>query len=182
MTTPEQLADILRRLASLITVGTVQSVTGDHCRVAIGSDSKHLTPPIKWIVGRAANRRDWSQLSVGEQVIVLSPSGNLGNAVALAGLYSNANPAPSTDPAETVTVMPDGAVFRYNHETHTLDMLLPSGGVANLNADLNVDGNIVATGDISDSVRSMAADRAIYNSHNHTGDSGGSTSAPGQQQ
>lgn len=34
--------------------------------------------------------------------------------------------------------------------------------------DLQVNGNITATGNISDSVRSMAADRAIYNVHGHT--------------
>lgn len=35
---------------------------------------------------------------------------------------------------------------------------------------LKVNGNIVATGNVTDSVRSMAADRALYNEHGHPGD------------
>lgn len=43
---------------------------------------------------------------------------------------------------------------------------------------LQVNGNIVATGNVSDSVRSMAADRAIFNKH--TNGSGTTTPTPQQ--
>ena len=45
---------------------------------------------------------------------------------------------------------------------------------------LEVSGNITAGGDISDSVRSLAADRGIYNGHTHPG-YGGNTGAPNQE-
>ncbi|MEZ0150118.1 MAG: phage baseplate assembly protein V [Candidatus Reddybacter sp.] len=182
----DTLSDMARRLANIITLGTVHSVSGALCRVAIGGDEGHLTPAIKWLAGRASATSHWSQLRVGEQVLLLSPSGDIGNAVAVPSVYSSANPAPSTDPDETVNTMPDGAVFRYNHNTSVLDVILPgsatsniaSAGGINLTGDLSVTGDINATGDISDQKRSMQGDRDIYNSH--TGHENGST--PGAQQ
>lgn len=44
---------------------------------------------------------------------------------------------------------------------------------------LQVNGNIKATGSVSDGVRTMAADRVIYNAHGHTPNS---TSPPNDQQ
>ena len=38
----------------------------------------------------------------------------------------------------------------------------------NITGDLNIAGSIEATGDISDSVRSMNQDRALYNGHTHS--------------
>jgi len=185
-TVEETISDMARRLANIITLGTVNSVSGALCRVAIGGDAGHLTPPIKWLAGRASEMASWSQLRVGEQVLLLSPSGDIGNAVAVPSLYSNANPPPSTSPDESVRTMPDGAVFRYNHNTGVLDALLPAGAVSNiesagginLTGDLTVNGDITSSGDISDQVRSMQGDRDIYNSH--TGHENGNT--PGAQQ
>lgn len=45
---------------------------------------------------------------------------------------------------------------------------------------LQVNGDIVATGDITDKVRSMAADRTLYDAHGHPGDS--VTAPPSPQQ
>lgn len=53
-------------------------------------------------------------------------------------------------------------------------------GEFDLTGNLNVTGNISATGTVSDSVRSMAADRAKYDSHTHGGvqTGGGTTATP----
>ena len=186
MNTQEMLSELRRNLENMIMPGTVHSVDGILCRVAIEGDPKNLTPSIPWITGRAASQSNWSQPDEGEQAIVLSPGGDYGKAVALVGLYSDANPSPSEDPDEVVVKMPDGAVLNYNHADSVLTLTLPAGGsmdiVADagttLTGDLHVGGNITATGDVSDGARSMQGDRDIYNSH--TGHGVGGT--PSQQQ
>jgi phage baseplate assembly protein V len=46
--------------------------------------------------------------------------------------------------------------------------------------DMTTPGSITAQGDVADGTRSMAGDRAIYNSHTQPGDSGGTVGAPNQ--
>jgi hypothetical protein len=52
----------------------------------------------------------------------------------------------------------------------------------NLTGDLNVDGNIHSTQQISDAVRNMSSDRSIYNSHRHSDPQGGQTGIPTSSQ
>lgn len=52
----------------------------------------------------------------------------------------------------------------------------------NMSSDLNVAGNIVAQGDISDhGNKSMLGMRTVYNGHTHNDPQGGSVAAPGAQ-
>ena len=193
MTELELISDIQRRIANMINMGVIHSVDAALCRVAIGGDEQNLTPPIKWQAGRAADESNWSQPDIGEQVLLLSPSGDIGNAVAVLGFYSTANPAPSNNPDLTLKNLPDGAVFSYNHADSILQINLPSGGTTeiitdgglHIVGDTEIDGNlsingtthstesittdedIAAAGDVSDATRSMAEDREIYNTHTH---------------
>jgi phage baseplate assembly protein V len=53
--------------------------------------------------------------------------------------------------------------------------VVASAAEFDLTGDLKVDGDITATGDVSDHTRAMQGDRDIYNHHKHTGVSSGST-------
>lgn len=55
-------------------------------------------------------------------------------------------------------------------------------GVAPIAGKAKILGDLEATGDVSDGTRSMAGDRAIYNTHTHpeNGTGGGTTSAPNE--
>jgi hypothetical protein len=75
----------------------------------------------------------------------------------------------------------DGADMSYDRDAHTLRISLPSGATIEIIADgglsivgdtniigkLHTTDNISSDRDIIDSVRSMQADRDIYNGHDH---------------
>jgi phage baseplate assembly protein V len=112
-------ADLERRLDNLIRLGTVAEVDHAHalCRVQTGGI---LTAWLPWVPLRAGNTRTWCPPTVGEQVIVLSPSGEPGAGVVLPAVYTGAHDQPSNSPDDHVTLYPDGARIAYNHATHAL--------------------------------------------------------------
>ncbi|AMC35322.1 hypothetical protein VN23_12235 [Janthinobacterium sp. B9-8] len=114
-----QTAEHSRILESLIRIGTVAEVdhTNALCRVQSG---ELLTDWLPWLTRRAGTVRSWSPPSIGEQVVMLSQSGEVGAGVVLPGLFSDAMPAPSSAAAVTCVVFPDGALVSYNHDSGAL--------------------------------------------------------------
>lgn len=97
---PESPLEILRRLENLVRAGTVEAVsTGKpaRCRIRCGG---LLTNWIPWVAGRAGGEAGamWWPPTVGEQVLMFAPGGDLLNAVALPGAYSDQNPQASDNP------------------------------------------------------------------------------------
>lgn len=133
---------------NLLQLGTVADV--DHgrgvCRVACGDI---LTDWAPWFVPRAGQTIEWSAPTAGEQVLLLCPDGDMGSALVLRGLYSDSFPQPANGEAEHLTVYPDGARIRYDHQSHALTALLPSGGTAEITADggVTVNGPLTVNGD-----------------------------------
>ena len=119
MTDMDDIADIQRRLESLIRYGTVAEVqaTPPRVRVRVG---QLLTTWVRWVALRAATTSDWCPPVPGEQCVLLSPSGDMASAVALMGLASDEYPLPSDNPDEWVRRFPDGAIVRYHHGTSAL--------------------------------------------------------------
>lgn len=113
------IAQLSRLVENLIRVGTIAEV--DHaaarCRVASG---ELLTEWLPWLEHRAGNTRTWDPPTVGEQVIILSPSGEPAGGIALTGIFRSAHPAPSASPSEHVIDFPDGARIAYDHATGAL--------------------------------------------------------------
>lgn len=115
------LAELSRRLENIIRIGTVLAVDHDavRCRVQSG---KLETEWLRWHTPRAGATRTWDPPTVGEQAVVLSPSGELGNGVVFYGFNSDAHPAPSSSPAKHVVEFPDGATFFYDHAAGHLEI------------------------------------------------------------
>ena len=168
------ITDLLRRLENLIRLGTIAAV--DHqaarCTVSTGGLS---VPNLPWLALRAGDSSDWDPPTVGEQCILVAPSGEPALGVALVGLYSQQRPAPSNSATVRRRKYPDGAVIDYDHASHTLSATLPAGGKAKLTAPggVTILGNVDITGTVTVSEDVLAAGISLV-THKHGGVQAGS--------
>ena len=94
--TPRETGRRLENLARLGTIAAVRLGSPARCRVQMGETTTGWLP---WLAHRAANRQGshWWPPVIGEQCLVISPGGDLGQGVALLGVYSDAFPAPASE-------------------------------------------------------------------------------------
>ena len=119
MNTEIQLADLARRVANMIRTGRIAEVDHAAARVRVQSGDL-LTEWLPWQTRRAGNTLTWCPPTVGEQVMILSPSGEPAAGMVIPALYCQDHPAPDNSPDTHVTKYPDGAVISYNHATGAL--------------------------------------------------------------
>jgi phage baseplate assembly protein V len=155
------LADHDRRLAGIVRVGRVEETTGETVRVRIGPI---LTQPLPVAMPAAGRVRAWAPPSIGEQVLVLAPGGEPDGAIAIAGIYSDAAPAPSDDLDETLIVWPDGARAAYHSAEGRMTVELPAGARLDVTAPggVHIEGDVIVSGDV-------VADGVSLKSHVHGG-------------
>lgn len=181
-------------------IGTVIEVDLEHalCRVRMGEEDgegadaleSHWMP---WATARAGTTRVWSPPSVGEQVIVFSPDGDLASGFILGALFCDAHAEPGNTLRELI-IFDDGAVIAYDQQAHHLEAILPGGGQATItapggttingpltvnglttvNADVQVNGTATASTDVVGGGKSLKG-------HKHTGvQAGGAVSGAPQ--
>lgn len=148
------LADLSRRLESLIRLGTVAAVDHAAARCVVQS-GKLTTKPLPWLTLRAGDTRTWNPPTVGEQVLLLCPSGEPASGIVLAGLYAIGKPSPSASAAEHVTTYPDGARIAYDHAAGALEAtgiktarLQASESVTLDSPETHVTGNVTIDGNL----------------------------------
>lgn len=155
--------EINRLLHNLVRPGVIAEV--DHgnitasppkparVRVFVGAMKTDWIP---WREQRAGKTRTWNPPTEGEQVLLLTPGGELRGATVLMGINSDHIPAPSDRPEITMVEMPDGAVLEYDHEKSHLRAELPGDatidaqgavtltaqGGATVNADVTINGTL----------------------------------------
>lgn len=114
-----RISELERRLANVVRVGVIDSV--DHsslrARVRIGS---LLSAPLRWTVERAGDDREWWSPSVGEQVIVLAPFGDLSMGFIQRSLYQDSIAPPSFSGDMHRTEYADGSVVEYDKAAHQM--------------------------------------------------------------
>lgn len=146
------ITELNRILANMIAIGTVESVDygAATARVRIGD---LVTAGLPMQAGRAGANQTWSPYEVGEQVIVVSPSGNLSCGIIMGALYS-ANGAANGDRAGLQRAsFSNGAVIEYDRDANQFTMDLAGGTVAiyaaggiSIIGDVTVSGDVVASG------------------------------------
>ena len=185
-----------RTLGDVARFGTIATVDRAAARITVKIGDA-LSGPIRWASIAGTALTIWSPPSIGEQVLLICPEGELAAAIALRGLYSDAHPAPASDEAHSLH-FGDGALLRYDPVGHALSVSLPEGGTIDITApggititadvdiigdvaitgDLDVTGEILVTGPITatDDVTGQGTSLAT---HRHTGvDTGSGTSGP----
>ncbi len=152
---------------------------------------------IRWSSGRAGATRIWSPPTVGEQVALIAPGGDLAGAFAIGGFHSDDFP-PAGDSSRELIMFQDGAVIAYDPEEHVLEAQLPDGatvtivatggitldateGGLTIKGDVSIEGEVHATGDIG-SNGDVVAGTVSLQEHVHTGvaTGGGLSGAPQQ--
>ena len=183
-----RLVELTRRVANIVRLGTVEEVDGGSARVRVRYGETALSRWLPWVTARAGEDRSWWAPEVGEQVLILAPSGDLAKGIVVAGVYRSEHPAPESDPDKHAIHYSDGAVIEYDRSAHRLKADLPEGGGAKVTADggvtitgdvmisgdltvsgdADVTGSIDAGSDVSDDTGTMADMRTKYNQHVHT--------------
>lgn len=144
------LAETDRVLSNMIRLGTVAQLDTAAARVRVDLGGV-LTDWIPWLAARAGATRAWSAPRAGEQVVLLAPYGDLGQAVALPGVYSDQHPAPADNEAIEAVQYPDGTRVTYDSGAHVLTVNAGSARVvvnctaASVNASGSITLNAPAT-------------------------------------
>lgn len=115
----EHIAELRRRIDNLLRLGTVTEVRAGSCRVKTGDITTNWRP---YFTRRAGSARTSWRPTTGEQVMLLSLSGDLACAYVLPALNQDDYPEPDDHPTRNRTLYPDGAVIEYDPEAGALNV------------------------------------------------------------
>lgn len=186
------LAELQRRVANLFRVGKVVEIDRAKARVKVEFNGVK-SPWMPWSTGRAGAVRDWHPPSVGEQVCIVSPMGELGAGFVMpGGINSDAHAAPDSRENVHRLDIPSGGAFEIhvggavilidNGKAQIVvggKTLQIAGGKMTFDGDVEITGKINATGDITSDADVIAGSIHLL-THKHGGVQSGSsqTSTP----
>ena len=146
------VVELQRRLSNVVRIGTVADLDVTAARVRVQYDEASDGTPavtrwLQWGVRRAGPDRTWWAPEVGEQVVVLSPSGDLSQGIVVCSLWQNAYPANGSDADVSRIDWSDGSWAEHDRGTGrvvvraTGDLVGEAGGVATLESPTRVEVN-----------------------------------------
>jgi len=135
------LNDLGRRLANIIRIGTIFEIDFEaaKARVKIGDLETDWLP---WVNANSGANNSWNPAEIDEQVIILSPSGELNQAVILPSLYKN-NASENLPNIQSVTYK-DGSKISFDHDAGNLTLDLQG----NISLDIKGSAAIKVAGDV----------------------------------
>ncbi|MEO3701792.1 phage baseplate assembly protein V [Acinetobacter ursingii] len=170
-------ADIYRRVENLIRVGRIKTVTPSKPFHTVTVNLGDIVTKELRVLNLRAGRDSTHDLpSIGEECLVLSVCGVLELGVVLVGLNNEDFPTPSQNSDIKLRMFEDGAVISYDTKNHILQAILPQGSSAKLVANVEIDGKLHVTQDITTNADVKAGNISLK-SHKTSGvKSGGDTS------
>ena len=148
ISTMNDLAALSRMLENLIRFGVIDAVQMEPPRVKVKTGAL-TTAWLPWLALRAGSDKQWDPPTVDEQVILLSPSGQLANGIVLTGVFSDHIPANGERAGLHRRTYADGTVIEYDSVAHHLNATLADGGTTHLTSSggINIVGPITHQGD-----------------------------------
>lgn len=115
-----EATDQARRANNLIRYGVVKEADYSKAMIRVETQGGEITTDwIPWATMRAGNDKSWDPIEVGEVVMLLSPSGELANAVAMPAVWSGNNQNGDRAGLHRRTYQ-DGTVVEYDRQAHRL--------------------------------------------------------------
>lgn len=142
-----RIADLERRRQNARRTGTVESVDAAKgvARVRLNEDPKtgkpYITAEIPWKTPSVGATKVNIPPSVGQQVEVVSESGDMTDAVIDHSVRSNANPLPGAKPGEAIVTTGETTLFI------TGSKIRAATGTFEIEANVTIKGNITHRGD-----------------------------------
>lgn len=113
-----EFSELNRQMNNVVRIGVIKQIDTVNARAKV-LVAGCTTDWLPWGAARAGKRRDWSPPTIGEQVVLLSPYGDMGQAVIGPSIFDDDSPAPSGSADEDKTVYPDGTTVEHNSATST---------------------------------------------------------------
>ena len=112
-------AELERRLSTAVKIGTISAVdhSSKRIRVSAGGMTSAWLP---WPAEAGRNYVRWRPLREGQQVVLVSPSGDLTQAVIAGMLYTSSISAPDDSADLDVILFDDGTRLEYDSGAHKL--------------------------------------------------------------
>lgn len=132
-----------RRISNAIRYGVVKEADYEKALIRVElQDGELLSDWIPWVTLRAGGDQFWWAPEVGEVMLLLAPSGELANAVALPAAFSNENQNGDRATVQRQT-FEDGTVIEYDREAnrYTIDATASSGSVVVKAQSVNVEAS-----------------------------------------
>lgn len=170
-----------RPIADLVREGVIKSIDLNAGKAVVRMGDI-LTPPIDWL-DSYGETIIWNPPSIGEQVVVLCPEGDIERALIARGLPSSTFAHLFLGSSVGIQFK-DGARITYDPKASVLDFQLPGSvqitapdGVV-IKADVRIEGNLNATGVIKGDVDVVGGGKSLKD-HPHGGvTTGGGFSGP----
>lgn len=159
------IPELQRRVSNVFRIGNISAVDLAAARVKV--DFQGVTTAwIPWMTDRAGAVKIWNPPSVGEQVCVCSPSGELGAGFIMSGAINYAgNPASDNRNHVYRLELPASGAFEIKIGDRTFilnNTKLVFDGDLEVDGDIKATGNVIADGDITAGTVSLS-------SHVHAG-------------
>ncbi len=121
------LQDLIRRVDNILRPGTISAIDLERGLVRVRLSPTLETAWLSSFERWAGDPRSWTPPKPGEQVLVLSPGGELKAGYVLRGINSAKFPKPSKESGVHVTEFDDGLELSYDSATNSLLISRPEG-------------------------------------------------------